>query len=404
MRAVLRQIGAIGAARILAALISALWLVLVARNVELDAFGDLALALTLVGALTAVADFGYPTVLAASMGRDPDSVRPMLATTVLRRLAIGVPCSVVLLLTYRSLADDRGIAVPLLFCVSLLASIVYTSMYTVLRGWGRAGPEAVNEVVSRLAVLGVGLVLLWDGGGIVAVAACYAAADSVSAGVLTLGVMMQLPTGGDRPDLSAFRLRRAGVVGMAGLISTLYYRLDTLMIGMLRKPSDVALYTAAYRFLDGMMLPAGAVAALVIPATAGLSDEAGNMRTRKFAGLVAGLTLPVAVAVGAMAVPLLERLYGPEYASAASTLRVLMISALPGALVLVVAPRVVIGHSSRTLAYVTVTFVANLVLNVWAIDAHGIVGAAVTTLVCQTLLFGLLCRHIRSERSWPQLT
>jgi O-antigen/teichoic acid export membrane protein len=127
------------------------------------------------------------------------------------------------------------------------------------------------------------------------------------------------------------------------------------------------------------------VGSLSIPHTAGF--EPGELRRRllRLTLLAMVLTAPIAVGALVFAEPLLEGLFGNEYAAGAPALRVLAIAALPSAVVLALLTPVAL-RSARAVAALGVALVANLAANLIVIPEHGGLGAAWTTLGCQLLL------------------
>jgi O-antigen/teichoic acid export membrane protein len=392
-----RQVSGLTTGRALAAAFSAVWLVVGARTLPVRTFGDLALLLSFGAIVSAVSDFGYTTVIADTVCRAQTSVRLAMGAALRRRLPIAAACSVGLGAMYVALASEASLGVVLLFAVSVMATAVYTTANAVLRATGRAACEAVNEVLSRGAVLTVGAFWLCRGGGLVAAVMCYALADVASAILLSRAALRHTEKVPNRDDRSAFQLRRVAPIGLAGVIGTLYYRLDVWVVSYLRGAGAVALYASTYRFFDALLLPAGAAAALVIPATATLGPTAGNAKARRLAKQVA-LTLAIPSLALAVAGPtVLGLTFGNAYRDGGGVLRILMCAVVPSVIVAVVAPRAVVIDRLRTLQAVLVAFVSNMVVNVIGVHEMGVAGAAWATLVSQVLLAIGLWRLVPAE-------
>jgi O-antigen/teichoic acid export membrane protein len=80
--------------------------------------------------------------------------------------------------------------------------------------------------------------------------------------------------------------------------------------------------------------------------------------------------------------------FGADYRPAGTALRILMLAALPSAAVFVLAQTMAVVDPVRFAAFLGLSLVANIALNVALIPAHGYVAAAWTTLGCQVLLGG----------------
>ncbi len=372
-------------ARIGAAVVSAFWLILAARTLTLSEYGDLAQVVSLSVVLTAASDLGLSIILAHDAARDPTSSRLVLRAVVRARLLLGIPACLAMALLYRAAAAGPELAVVGIISISMLATMIHQSFSVCLRGIGDVRPEAGNEFVSRLLVLGLGYATVLAGGGVVGAVAVYALADVLSAVALTAYGRRRLP----RPvaprhvEISVHRVARLAliVVGM-----TIYARADLWLMGVLKGSVSVARYAAPYRLFEGSLLVASAFAALVPNAVA--RSQRGDLQRNVWRlAMVAVVLTSVAALVGfVIAEPMLRVLYGERYASTAPTLRILLVAAIPSAAVLVMVQATALTRRRATLVGVVVALVVNVVANLMVIPEFGTDGAAAVTLGTQALL------------------
>lgn len=392
------QAAQLSAARVAAAAVSAVWLVLAARHLSLRAYGDLVQLVSLSVVLTAVADAGLSILLAHDTAADPASSRSVLRTVLRTRLLLGLPACVAVAVLYRFAAGDTNLAAVGLISVSMLTTMVHQCCCITWRGIGDVRPEVINEFVSRLFVLGLGFAVLEGGGGLLAAVAVYATADLLSALVLATHSRRHLP--GAATALPTAPVARSRVAPLAGIViaMTVYARADLWLMGVLEGSVSVARYAAPYRLFEGTLLVAGAFAALIPPAIARHRGTERGRDAKKLVTEALALTA-VAVVVGFLAAePLLRALYGDRYANAASTLRILLVAAIPSAAVLVLVQATALLRRRATLVAVLVALVANAGANLVLIPPYGPDGAAVVTLVTQTLLAAWLAVLLREAR------
>lgn len=378
------QLGSLGSARVVASAISAVWLVVAARQLSLDAYGDFTQVVSLSVILCATADLGLSLLLAHDVARWPDAGRGLVGKVVGLRLLWGIPACVALVGLYWVAAARPTALVAGLACVSMLATMVHQTISVGARGLGRVGPEATNEIASRAFVLGLGFLVLQAGGSVAWAVAVYAVADVLSACALSWFVGRRMPNRTSAP--LGFSFRRVALLGLTIACMTLYARADIWLVGVLAGSADVARYAAPYRLFEGVLVVAATFAALTPPvvARATWSEVTGGLR-RLVGGAVALTAAGAAVGI-VFAEPMLDLLYGSRYAGTVPTFRILLTAAVPSAVVLVMLQATGLFDRRGTAVAVLGALVVNVGGNLLAIPHLGIEGAALMTLVTQSAL------------------
>ena len=395
------QIGRLAVGRVGAAALSAAWIVVAARHLLVPEFGDLVLLLSIGMVFSTVADCGLPLLLSEVVARQPNVARTALVEVLRKRLALGILAAAAVIVAYTALAGSPSLVVPLMFTISMLSTTVYTSVSAVMRSQGRVGVESANEVMSRAVVLGVGGLWLANGGGLRAAVAIYAMADFLSA--VVLGSLAARITRGalEKPMAGSLSLRQAAPLAVSGMVATLYYRVDVWLLAILTDPRAVALYASSYRVVEGLLLPSAAIGSLTVPFTARLDAPTAVRRLTKLCGLAIGLLLPVGTLMALYAPAVLRTIYGEAYAGAAGVLMVLLLAAVPTAVVTVLGPRATLMRGQGVICALVACLVLNVVLNAVGVPRFGIMAAAWATVLCQSLLLALVLRELRLGRGEP---
>lgn len=389
------QFGVLASGRFMAAAVSLLWFAIAARELSIDEFADLSLLLSVGGMSAVIADWGYAVVVNESVARSPASARSALVLALRRRLALTPIAIAVTAALYLTASNDRSVLVVLAFSASLVASVVYTTATAAMRGAGTVTPDAVNEVASRCGVLVIAAMLVHRGGGLLVVIVAYAAVDIVSATVLTRVAWGRL-SGEVAVDRAAFSMQRLLPLGFASLVGLVYYRVDIWLLGLLGSAEDLARYAVCVRILDGLIIPAGVLAVLIVGSTASLPLNEARHKADRMAGmLVAALTPAIAILL-VIPGPLLALGFGETYRSAAPILRITSLAIIPTILGMAWAPLA----SLRGLGIVRVTsisLVGNVALNILLIPHLGGSGAAVATVIGQIVFAALLRVNLRDR-------
>lgn len=401
-----RQFGGLTGGRAAAAALSFVWLAVAARYLSVPEFADLALVLSVGAIMSVVADSGLPLMLNEALAADPARGRATLLLVIRRRMLLAVGATLAMAVFYLLAATDGNPVVPAVFALSMFASALHTSCAAGLRGAVSVVPDAVNEVASRALVLVAGVVLLVNGGGLVAAVATYAAADMASA--VVLGVVAWRRLSPDQPaDRRRFGIRRVLPLGLAAVAGVLYYRVDLWLLAILSDAAEVATYSVSYRWIDFLIMPAGALAVVMVGSTAKEDHGVAVAKADRMARLLCLGLLPAVVVLVAIPGPLLRVAFGAAYGSGSDVLRILAFAVPPSVAALAWAPLVALRHKGL-LSITLGCLAANVALNLVLIPQIGAAGAAVATVIGQlgfaTLLRLQLRRLVNPREDEPILS
>jgi stage V sporulation protein B len=192
------------------------------------------------------------------------------------------------------------------------------------------------------------------------------------------------------------RLKSSLSMGYASLMSQVYGQMDQLMLGYLSTARDAGEYAAAYRIPNAVLTFAGSWTGVVFPHTAEL---AGTDRTRlrsqaaMMVTAIAMFSLPLAACAPFVADGLMTSAFGSQFGPAGPTFALLSVglalALIDGTLSTLA---VALGGDRSYASAVTATAIFNVALNVAVIPLLGRNGAAIDTIVAESLLFYRLAR------------
>jgi O-antigen/teichoic acid export membrane protein len=397
-----RQTRVIAIGRLAAAGLSAAWFFVAARALTLSQFSDLALVLAVGSALFFLTDAGYSTLFSSHAGRVGCLQPAALSLTIRYRLCGCLIAVAILVPAFLVAASDPSPLVPLVFAGSMVGNAVHGSVAAGLRGLGHSGVEAANEVVSRALILIVGWSLLASGGGVLAAAAVYAAADLVS-GLALAAYAARWVRCHPAPLEPALDLhwRRSMPIAVGAGFATVYGRIDTWLVALLAPPGSAGLYAAAYRLTEFMRIPAQAAGAVALTAAERPDGSSGadSFRLARRYAVLAGVAAAV---LAAFAGPVMTILFGEEFGAGASILRVLAVASVASCVVSVLAPTAAVLSGRAWAISVAAVLLLNLVANLVLLPALGGVGAAWADVLSESALAGLLYLLVSSQRGFSK--
>lgn len=262
---------------------------------------------------------------------------------------------------------------------------------------------ALTQVVTAAITLAV-VVSLFAAGELAIAAILMVQSVSLTLSVVSLGHGIRSSTGSllVRPSLHRLRAQTtfASRAYLADLTTYLSLRLDTLLLGVLSTAASVGIYSVGVAFAELLwFLPNSLAQALFskslrTEAAAGAASAAAACRTAVMLMTTLWLTL------SAVLTPLVAWLYGSDFAQASQVFVVL-------------GPGVILLGAGRTLQnYLTAhakllpgialgASAMNLVGNLFAIPAFGILGAATVSAVTYSVAGLLIAREFRKLTGTP---
>jgi O-antigen/teichoic acid export membrane protein len=385
---------------------------LAARWLAPTAFGEYSTAFAFVGLFRLLPDFGmsYASTLAISRDR---SIAARTAANLLGFQAVLSALTLALCLGLgRALYRDVTWIAVLVLSLDLVLKAVKSTLRWLLKGLERFGVEALSLLVERASILALGAASLAAGGGVVGFVLAFAGVrllDTAGLAAYVHARVLPLRLAFDRRVwLDLFR--RGLPFAYAGLMITLFFQVDAVMLEAMRGAREVGWYRAPVLVLEGLTLVPRVLSYALIPTMAALHGTNVQAVTALYQRgckylLLAGL--PV-VAFGALASdPFIAFLFGPDYGPSVAASRIL----LPAAAFMFLSnfgeTTLACVNRWRTIVVVsTVCLVLNVVLNLVWIPSFGYQGAAWATLVTEGTYFalGAIALSVQGHRiGWPSL-
>jgi lipopolysaccharide exporter len=368
-----------------------------------EGFGEYAIVLALAPILLVFADLGIATLLARELLQSPERREELAGTLLWLRLG----ASAVVVLGFLAIAPflpyDHHVRVGLVIAcagVSLLSLGSFATPFFQVNL--RLDLVALLDCVVAFLMVGlVATVTLLDLGfyALVGVHAALGVANVLSAALLVRRFW--------RPSLRfEWRLARrllADGLPLAGVIviCLLHFKVDAVLLSLLRPAEEVGVYTVAYRFLEQSLVLPGVFMAAVFPllAAAVRAGDAADV-VRKAFSFVLVVGIPLSLALVVLAEPLVALVAGDGFGAAAVPLRILAPALVFTFVNAVFANLLIVLNRQRALILVSLAALTlNVLANLYAIPRFGYTGAAVTTVVSEAI--AMCAVFILARRALP---
>lgn len=196
------------------------------------------------------------------------------------------------------------------------------------------------------------------------------------------------------------------LLGLASLMSLMYNKLDTILLGYFRPMAEVGVYTASYRFMGMVMSFHPILSRTFLPLVAGdAHGEAAREHTSLYFRMLTFAAVPIIAGGMFLSGPLTALVIGEDYKGSDLLLMLLLPNVLLGGLSSFYAgiKLLALNKNREYLAAVTVGGVSNLLLNLVLIPRWGAVAAALTTCLSEFLVASMAAWFGRGSASPPLL-
>jgi O-antigen/teichoic acid export membrane protein len=390
--------------------------VLLARDGGPRSLGVVQFALTLSALLPFY--YGIPSLLAREVARRPEDGRRWVEVGLLLSILFGGLFLVLLPVgTWVVGASPETVWSIAIATVGMVFDGIGRVPFAAFWAWERMGLEALVTGGQEACYLGATVAVLAAGGGPLAVLGAFAASRAVGAvwGWLIVGRRLGgLPL--PRAERAFFRstVRSCTPFAIGDTLTLTYARFDSVLLGIWKGPASVGLYQAATNLVLYFNTVARSINRALFPrmgrAWPDHRDEFGRLRDLSLR-LIAFLAVPITVGSLLLAPRTIEAFYGPAFAPVVLTYQLLIVvipvrmAANTMSLSLAATDR----QTPRTIA-VSAAAVLNIGLNCWFIPRWSYLGAAMTTVICETLLllaYATLLRRVSGgsellrSNGWP---
>jgi O-antigen/teichoic acid export membrane protein len=346
-----------------------------------------------VGLFRILPDFGMSYASTLAISREPSAAQRLAAGLLGFQTVLSVLTLALCLGIGRVLYDGVIWSAVVILAIDVLLKALKTTLRWLLKALERFGVEALSLLAERLLILGLGAAALLLGYGVVGFALVFAAVRLLDAALLYLYVsarVVPLRPALD-PPLWGGLLRGGLPFAYAGLVITLVFQVDAVLLEAMKGATQVGIYRAPTLVLEGLTLLPRILGYALIPTMAGAfarsPDVVGRLYRRGMKYLLL-LGAPVGLYGVIESDRFVPLLFGDRFEASIPVARVL----LPAAPFMFLS-----NFSETTLACIdrwraiviasTAALALNVALNLLWIPRLGAMGAAWATLATEAAYF-----------------
>jgi O-antigen/teichoic acid export membrane protein len=367
-------------------------LAILARTFDASSMGQLFFAVTLASMAAVFTELGTHRYLVRKIAQDEPHALRHLSEVLSLRLPATLAAFTLLNLLALGFMRER---LPILFLAALFTMVgdLYYTFGCLFLGLRRLGYRLATGLIDLVLLIVLVAYAVRHDFSLAAVLWCYVIAEITM--VASTALVVRFAFGRFRLTRDPARLgavmRESLPFFVMGSLGLLLFKVDTLLLGLLRSSAEVARYEAAYKFLEVSRFAVRPAGMVFFPLSAQLvarEDWTGFFALGQRLALGAGgIGLVVAAAAMSLAPWLVPLVWGPAYGSSIPILRVLFLAAPFVFLSFVGTFLAQALHLERLVVRIVLaSVVGNILLNALVIPRFGALGAAWTTVASETTL------------------
>ncbi len=361
--------------------------VLMARILGPDGYGSFAFAFATVSMFTFIFDAGIASTITRDFAKDArnEKLFPEILSLKLCLALIGISA---ISISSIFISDDGSVrTIMVILGLYFIVMDFETGLFSFFRARQRMEYEALIRVFVSAGLIIATVIVLWSAASPLNIAYVFLG-TACSSLFITYFVRRKI-VGGQltiraNPGIWLKFLKSSLPLGITGATASLYFSLDSTMLGIVGTLRDTGLYSAVNRIAYFLVLPGTVISSVLIPALSTSTNSGSSLVVRRV-----NLWVTLNLALGALVIAFIWAesenivlfLYGNEFLESARPLRWLAITTM---LIYVYYPwytvLIVYEKQNRLLIATVMGLIVNVVLTLTLIPAFGITGAAISTI------------------------
>jgi len=360
----------------------------VARYLGPERFGLLSYALSFVGIFVALATLGLDEVVVRELIKTPEQREKILGTSFLLKLVgtllMWSAILVAIPLTENDLQTNILIIIIAFGTVFQAFNVIDLNFQAKVKSKYVVHAQFVQLIISSI----VKIILVVNEAPLIWFASVY----SLDVIVLAMGLVFAYLYNGDNIfswkwsfETSKYLLHDSWPLILAGVVISVYMKIDQVMIKEMLGAKEVGLYAAAVKLSEAWYFIPMAIASSLFPAIINAKvyqKEVYYQRLQKLYDLMVWIAIAIALPTTFLSTLVVEFLYGKEYLGSSSVLIIHIWTAVFVFLGVASSKYLLAENFIKKTFYRTfIGALLNIIMNYYLIGIIGIQGAAISTLV-----------------------
>jgi len=365
-----------------------------ARYLGDERYGAFGLASTLMYFVLILSDFGVNTYVIREVAKNRKQAKQYCSNAFFLKLILLL-VAIPLLLLYLSFAGynaETNLAILIFAFYGIISSFVQLAT-GIFRAFERMEFETIVLIVEKVITTGLGILVLAMGFGLTIFCSVFAMGGLISlilSGLLLKKRFCWIDFNISRKFMFSL-LRTSFAFGISMILSTVYGYTGVLMLSIMTSQEEVGWYWAAFRFLSFTNFIPTILATALFPA---LSREIVQSKERfselftKGMKYLSFLAFPLVAGTILLSKDIILLVFGDEYFNSIIAIQILVwVAGLLFFNIFLVNILKAANHQKSLVNIQIIGLIINITLNLLLIPRYSYIGASITTVITEVLMF-----------------
>ena len=378
--------------------------IFIARNLGDVIFGKFSFAFAFVAIFAIFLDLGYNTLLIREVARDTSQASKYLNNVLSMRALLSIIIFALIAVTVNLMGypTDTKNVVYLLGIYTLIVST--SSVFKVIfRAFEKMEYEVVITILASIIKVSFGLLVLFLGYGLIELALVFIFSSIFEVLLSFLVCRKEFVKPKIELDFEFWRntIRFALPLGITGLSLLMYTRIDSVMLSAMKGDAVVGWYNAAYDLVLGLKPIPQLFMNALFPLMSSYfvsSNESLKIVFEKSFKYLFVLGLPISLGITLLADKFILLFYGQQFSNSIIALQILAWDMILYTLWFNASFILIVVNKQKLWAIVAMlTALINIILNLILIPSLSYVGAALSTIIAESLCVILVYYFVLAE-------
>ena len=379
-------------------------IIMAARYLGDKSYGKFAFAFALVSLFEVTTDLGIKEYVLRESARWKSRTKILVGNAVTVKIILSIITAIILvgIASISNIGQDVR-AVIYLITVSMVFRSFKLLFRSVFIGHEQFKLEAFVVALERLIMLIFGVCALILGWGLVPFASVFTAASFLSLILIIFfykKFIAELNLVWD-PSFARKMIRESLPFGLTAAAFMIYFRVDSIMLSIMRNDAEVGWYNAAYRIAEGLIVVPTIIYYVLFPRLSVFHEIAKDLvieLSQRICKYTIAVSLPITFLGIITAEPFVMLIYGKGYIKAVNSWKMLLLGVT---FMFLWSNLIVIFNSTNRPQIpffgVMIGSITNICLNLFMIPNYGYIGASASTVLAEVVLFSYLAILLSRE-------
>lgn len=372
------------------------WTIMIARYLGVNDYGILGFATSIVSLLGITQDLGITNYSIRQIATDNNSAKKYLGNIIPLKLLLSLGTfgilSIALILMK---SDETTITITLLFLVEGIFQTIMGTLNGTFQAFEKGKYQGITNLILNISLFIFIILSIFTDLGLLGIVGSYILANIIGFiyEYYTLNKLIVKPKFEFDRSFCKKLIRVSFPFAVTGILYSIYYSIDVVMLTNISGDYATGLYNATYKLISVLTIIYSMYTTVIYPEMSKFfKDDKGLLKIsyEKSIKYVSIVMAPLAIATMIYSSDIINLIYGQEFDAAAPLLSILIWTAF---IIFINSPGNTLLNASHKEVTVTKIYglaaIFNIMMNFILIPYLSYIGAALTTVLSDILIFSL---------------